>query len=144
MQPPLVDGHSLYCSMFIDWFSTSSQRPAKIEVNSTRLDLSKLISRWKSFSHSKMSCNKELTDLFAGGQEHLEQVQRGGGEATAHLRGAGLRLCIRDHFKLRLPTSGPRFSRGLRRFYIITTTRPWGLRPLNGLLLCILGHISWG
>jgi len=39
------------------------------------------------------------------GQKHLEQVQRGGGETAAHLGGAGLRLCIRDHFKLRQCTS---------------------------------------
>ena len=45
---------------------------------------------------------------FSGGQEHIEQVQRGGGEAFAHFGRAGLRLCIRDHFKLRMcrPSQG--------------------------------------
>ena len=56
--------------------------------------------KMRNFQSFKISCNKILTVLFPGGQEHLEQVQRGGGEATAHLGGAGLRLCIRDHFKL--------------------------------------------
>ena len=42
----------------------------------------------------------DIFAMFSGGQEHLEQVQRGGGEAFAHLGGAGLRLCIRDHLKL--------------------------------------------
>ena len=32
--------------------------------------------------------------LFAGGQEHPEQVQRGGGEEIAHSGGAGICLCI--------------------------------------------------
>ena len=39
--------------------------------------------------------------LFAGGQEHPEQVQRGGGEEIAHSGGAGIRLCIWNHFQLR-------------------------------------------
>ena len=44
---------------------------------------------------------KIIPFLFAGGQEHPEQVQRGGGEEIAHSGGAGIRLCIWNHFQLR-------------------------------------------
>ena len=60
----------------------------------------------------KQTTNKNIF-LFAGGQEHPEQVQRSGGEATAYSGRPRLRLCIRDHFKLRPYVrlkAGPRFS----------------------------------
>ena len=42
----------------------------------------------------------DIFALFSGGQEHLEQVQRGGGETAAHTGGAGIRVRLRDHLRV--------------------------------------------
>ena len=42
---------------------------------------------------------------IAGGQEHVEQVPRGGGEATSYSGGPGIRLRLRNHRQLDPVTS---------------------------------------